>query len=670
MFMKLNVRFQHWTLASTTLLVVVLTGVFLFTVFGKFTSMSEENAEERFALISQRAAAEMTNNALRNIGRAASAQASATPTLFVRDGKINQQDLVPGLMGALANYPNIYGQFFGLENDEFLQVIGVRGDEKIIAALKAPASTHFAVRRTTREADGKRIERWQFVDRAGLQLGELTVDATYAPSQRPWYVGAMKRGELIVTDPYIFSSTGRPGLTVAAPLPGKAGVFGIDIDLGAIDAFLVSLPLTPNAAIVMLDERNQVMGFSGRGKNYVGLSIPPLTPLDAVDNPLFKALKGLNPGDEPQMLEFELDGKNQRSVVTSRLTESVGATRFKIIAVAPMIDFIGPIEKARRDVLLVSGVILLILLPLAILGSRRVVQALAQLAQNSENMKRLGFTTNPRTTPSFLYEINTLSDAQVVMHRSIKERTAELNLAQEKLARLVDNGLLLSREQDRHKLLRQIMFGARDIANCAAGTLFLKTERNTLSFAMRTSDDPLPNFEVPLYHAETGEPMTGFVSSYAALKNEIVIIDDVYSETRFDLSGTKRFSEETGFRAVSMLTVPLSPRENEVIGVLQLLNALDPQTGEVVPFPPELIRFIEAMAAQSAVALENQNLLEAQKVLMDSMIKIIAGAIDAKSAYTGGHCERVPELAVMLAEEAVKVNEGPLADFAFKSDDE
>jgi HD-GYP domain-containing protein (c-di-GMP phosphodiesterase class II) len=76
------------------------------------------------------------------------------------------------------------------------------------------------------------------------------------------------------------------------------------------------------------------------------------------------------------------------------------------------------------------------------------------------------------------------------------------------------------------------------------------------------------------------------------------------------------------------------------------------------------------MAAQSAVALENQNLLEAQKVLMDSMIKIIAGAIDAKSAYTGGHCERVPELAVMLAEEAVKVNEGPLADFAFKSDDE
>ncbi len=280
--MKWNVRFQHWTLASTTLLVVVLTGVFLFTVFGKFTSMSEENAEERFALISQRAAAEMTNNVLRNIGRAASAQASATPTLFVRDGKINQQDLVPGLMGALANYPNIYGQFFGLENDEFLQVIGVRGDEKIIAALKAPASTYFAVRRTTREADGKRVERWQFVDQAGLQLGELTVDATYAPSQRPWYVGALKRGELIVTDPYIFSSTGRLGLTVAAPLPGKAGVFGIDIDLGAIDAFLASLPLTPNAAVVMLDGRNQVMGFSGRGKNYAGLSIPPLTPLDAV----------------------------------------------------------------------------------------------------------------------------------------------------------------------------------------------------------------------------------------------------------------------------------------------------------------------------------------------------------------------------------------------------
>jgi HD-GYP domain-containing protein (c-di-GMP phosphodiesterase class II) len=119
-----------------------------------------------------------------------------------------------------------------------------------------------------------------------------------------------------------------------------------------------------------------------------------------------------------------------------------------------------------------------------------------------------------------------------------------------------------------------------------------------------------------------------------------------------------------------MLTVPMSPREGEVTGVLQFMNALDPETGAVIPFPRELVGFVEALASQSALALENYNLLQAQKILMDSLIQLVAGAIDAKSPYTGGHCKRVPELAIMLAEEASRVQEGPLADFAFRSDDE
>jgi HD-GYP domain-containing protein (c-di-GMP phosphodiesterase class II) len=665
----MNMRFQQWTLASTTTLVIVLTSVFLVTVFGEFTTMSEENAEARFALIAQHAASEVSNG-LGGTGQAAATQASANPQLFVRDGRINAQDLVPGLIGALRSYPNTYGHFFGLNNDEFLQVIGVRADHKIIAALAAPPGTHFAVRRITRSSDDQRREHWQFLDAAGRQLGERSSPASYAPAQRPWFVGALQQGGLTITEPYLFASTGRLGITVAAPLPERIGVFGIDIDLGALDAFLESLPLSPNAAILMLDPDNRIMAFSGRGKSLEGLAVAPLTPLASVDNPLLRALGAVQSASQPQLLELEIGNSRQRFVVTTRQTEAAGASRFRIIAGAPLSDFSGPVEQARRDLLLASGAILLLLLPLAILGSRRVVIALAQLARNSENLKRLDFTTDPHTAPSFVYEINTLGEAQVVMHQSIKERTAELTLAREKLARLVDNGLLLGKEQDRQKLLRHILSGSRDIAQCAAGTLFLKTERNTLRFALRTSDDPLPDFEVPLHDPQTGEPMTGFVSSFVALKNEIVVIDDVYAETRFDLSGTKRFSEETGFRTVSMLTVPLSPRENEVIGVLQLLNALDPTTGEVIPFPPELISFVAAMAAQSAVALENQNLLVAQKELMDSMIRIIAGAIDAKSAYTGGHCERVPELAVMLAEEAVKVQEGGLADFAFTSDDE
>lgn len=242
-------------------------------------------------------------------------------------------------------------------------------------------------------------------------------------------------------------------------------------------------------------------------------------------------------------------------------------------------------------------------------------------------------------------------------------------LAERKLARLVENGLMLSREKNRDVLLRHILFTARDIAHCASATLFLMTEQNTLSFAVRTSDDALPAFEIPLFNPD-GTPNDKFVVNHVALRNETVIIDDVYSDTRFDLSGTRKFSEDSGFRAISMLTVPLSPRAGEVIGVLQLLNALDADSGAVITFPSDLISYIEAMASLSAVAIENQSLLDAQKGLFDSLTKLIAGAIDAKSPYTGAHCERVPELALMLAEEAARVVEGPLASFGFKNEHE
>ena len=244
-----------------------------------------------------------------------------------------------------------------------------------------------------------------------------------------------------------------------------------------------------------------------------------------------------------------------------------------------------------------------------------------------------------------------------------QERTKALVLAQQKLDSLVQNGIQMSRQRDRQKLLREILFGGKDLCQCDQGTMYLKTPQGTLQFALRTASGELPSFEIPLMDAASGLANDKFVSVHVALTGETVLIDDVYSETRFDLSGTKRFAQETGYRTVSMLTVPMSPRDGEVIGVLQFMNALDADTGQVIPFPPVLIRIVEALAAQSAVALENQNLLQAQKALLESFIGLMAGAIDAKSPHTGGHCQRVPELTKMLAKAACDAKEGPFAAF-------
>jgi response regulator RpfG family c-di-GMP phosphodiesterase len=289
------------------------------------------------------------------------------------------------------------------------------------------------------------------------------------------------------------------------------------------------------------------------------------------------------------------------------------------------------------------------------------------------------YITKPISPPVVLARVQThlrlkrmqdsLKDQNQFLDAEVQNRTKDLVASQDKLEYLIQTGLELGKERDRITLLRKILFGSKTLLNCDAGTLYIMTEHKTLRFAQRTNSVELPLFELPLYD-ETGTPVERFMATWCALHNQPIIVDDVYSETRFDISGAKKMDAESGYRTVSMLTVPLSPREGEVIGVMQFLNALDPETGTVIPFRPELLRFVTAMAAQASVALDNFQLVEVQKELLDAMIKLIAGAIDAKSHYTGGHCKRVPALAVMLAEEASAVKEGPLAEFSFKTDDE
>lgn len=248
-------------------------------------------------------------------------------------------------------------------------------------------------------------------------------------------------------------------------------------------------------------------------------------------------------------------------------------------------------------------------------------------------------------------------------------RSDTLRHMQNQLSTLVENCLLLSSESDHDKLLRHLLMAAKRICNADAATLYLNTPHQTLRFALRSRTDELPAFEIPLYDPDTGQANEQYVSTYVSLHNRSVAIDDVYEEEGFDLSGTRRFDQESGYHTVSMLTVPICPRGGEPIGVLQLINAVDTD-GEISTFSERDQRYIEALASQAAVALDMRGLIASQDELIEGIVTVLAGAIDAKSAHTGGHCERVPELAMMLAEEASNCKDGSLADFSFSTDEQ
>jgi len=240
------------------------------------------------------------------------------------------------------------------------------------------------------------------------------------------------------------------------------------------------------------------------------------------------------------------------------------------------------------------------------------------------------------------------------------------------LAKLIEVGIALSNEKDKHLLLEYILLSAKEIANADGGTLYtLKGDKflqmdiihnDSLGISMGGSSNTAPTFKpLPLY-LENGEPNYANVVT-CALHDDIVIdIRDRHKDKHFDFSGAQAFDESTGYQSVSFLTIPMKDHNGQMIGALQLINALDTQ-GKTIAFSKQNALLVKALASQAAISLTNQNLITELELLFESFIEMLAGAIDQKSPYTGGHCRRVPELTIMLTEALHSSQNGPLKDF-------
>ncbi len=273
--------------------------------------------------------------------------------------------------------------------------------------------------------------------------------------------------------------------------------------------------------------------------------------------------------------------------------------------------------------------------------------------------------------------MSSLIDSTVGMRFTDLAPTAAEDLVQ-RLEQLNSIGASLSAERDINRLLEAILAAAKTITRADGGSLYRLTEERTLRFEIvRTSSlkyylggttgNPVPFYPIQLY--KDGKPNHSMVAAYAALTGKTVNIADAYTAEGFDFSGTRAFDSKTGYRSKSFLTVPMRNHENETIGVLQLINAQDPRNGEIVAFSASDQRLAESLASQAAIALTNRMLINQLEQLFESFINLINSAIDEKSPYTGGHCQRVPVLTMLLAEAVNETHEGPLSDFQMSEKD-
>jgi HD-GYP domain-containing protein (c-di-GMP phosphodiesterase class II) len=249
-----------------------------------------------------------------------------------------------------------------------------------------------------------------------------------------------------------------------------------------------------------------------------------------------------------------------------------------------------------------------------------------------------------------------------------RESTDDLN---RRLAELNQIGVALSQEKDLNKLLEIILLAAKSITRADGGTLYRRPAgKDVLTFEIIRTDSlgvamggttgakiPYPPIQL---RDNRGRENLSMVVAYSVLKDRTVNIADAYQEKGFDFSGTKAFDRHTGYHSTSFLTVPMKNHEDEIIGVLQLINAKD-ATGATVPFNETDQRLVESLASQAAVALTNRLLISQLENLFESFVSLLNKAIDEKSPYTAGHCHRVPILTMLLAEAVHDTQQGPLA---------
>ncbi len=250
--------------------------------------------------------------------------------------------------------------------------------------------------------------------------------------------------------------------------------------------------------------------------------------------------------------------------------------------------------------------------------------------------------------------------------------------------RLIEIGIALSSEHNTTQLMESILKEAQDITRAEGGTLYLLREgKNTstrLEFniirndklhlhQVRSLDSTEPEiFPALLLHDQQGQPDHHNVATHVAWTRQLSNIKDVYEVTDFDFSGARRFDEKNGYRTQSLLTLPMCNHDQEIIGVLQLINARD-ESGHVMAFPESQESIVRALASLAAVALDNRILFDQHKALLKSFTDTIADAIDAKSPYTSAHCRRVPIITDMLAQAACEEQEGIFAEFNLDADD-
>jgi HD-GYP domain-containing protein (c-di-GMP phosphodiesterase class II) len=543
-------------------------------------------------------------------------------------------EALPLMVHAFDDAAPVAAAYVGYDDGSFLLLRPLR-DASERSAFTAAESAAFLVQSVEAGAGRERHANFIFLDPSLRELERRSWDASFDPRDRPWYRLATEPGKRVLTDPYVFATTRAPGVTLAVRSPASS-VVGLDLTLAQISDRLAALRSFPNMKIVLFDSQRRLLARADVTHTMVRVDGErvSLATLDQFGEPVLASLQPLTSGAEAATdLRLAADGREWKAAV---LPIPTTAGLLSLAIAVPVDELLKDARAARTRGLLAALAVLALSVPLTWWVAHHVARNLRDITRQAEEIRAFKFD-GAAASPSMVLEVDQLS--------------AAIEMTRATIRRFLDITISLAAESNFPRLLDRVVRETSSATGAAAGMVHLTGEDGeTLEPAalVQTAGEPLA----------TATPREVFAApspiATALRTGKSTALTIRQDDPALGLEFVRALWPS---RDMVVVAIPLRDRTRQTVGVLALFSP-----GTVIP-STERLAFAEALSGTAAVAIETQRLLEARKALLDAFIRLVAGAIDAKSPYTGGHCQRVPELTLMLAEAACAAKDGPFKDF-------
>ncbi|QEY62314.1 HAMP domain-containing protein [Metapseudomonas lalkuanensis] len=550
--------------------------------------------------------------------------------------------LLRPLTQALHDNPKLAALYVGYDDGDFFMVRHLRND-MLKKTFNAPLNAVYQVWSIERDNLTRARSLTFFFDG---QLNEIVrrqeLKERYDPRSRPWFYGALEQDEPITTAPYVFFSSGAVGTTLARP-GGSDSVVGADLTLDDLSATLASHRVTPSTEVVLYQPDGRAVAYPDTSKLVKRINgAPELGEVKDFSPPL-AALIGLA-GQEDLRTSAKIG--DRRWVIARQHLAEGGPKGLNLAILAPEDELLDDAYRIRWQGAMLTLAILLLCIPLGILLSRIVVKPLRALVVQAEAIRSFNFSL-PAMGRSPVLEVDQLAVSMARMKETI---SSFLEIASS-----------LSAENRFDNLLRRVLDETIDISEASGGLLYLiDNQKGRLEPHGLFLNDQEQDLEA--------HGIRGFGLESPAMPHWLDLPShggpSQVCSFGYDQAGAYRDLLQTlESPRVHLVSTGLHNRQGITIGVLVLLHRDTGKESRPAILRPERIAFVEAISGVAALCIESQRLLEKQKQLLDAFIQLMAGAIDAKSPYTGGHCQRVPEITLMLARAAAASNETAFRGF-------